>query len=58
VSEIKRFEGIQVVCVEDDVVVTAYRNRDFSGLRPRRPRQKGRRHGGMRVAGWTVEVAA
>ena len=32
---LKGYEGIQVVCVEDHVVVTAYRNRDFRGLRPR-----------------------
>jgi len=49
-KEVKRFtktgvdltpyEGIQVVCAEDDVVVTAYRNRDFTGLRPRSYRRR------------------
>ena len=34
--------AIQVVCVEDHVVVTAYRNRDFRGLRPRGFRGKRR----------------
>jgi hypothetical protein len=32
--DLKLYEGIQVVCAENDVVVTAYRNRDFRGLRP------------------------
>jgi len=40
--DLSSYEGIQVVCAEDDVVVTAYRNRDFSGLRPRNGRS-GRR---------------
>jgi hypothetical protein len=40
--ELTCYEGIQVVCAEDDVVVTAYRNKDFTGLRPRNLR-KGRR---------------
>ena len=39
---LKGYEGIQVVCVEDHVVVTAYRNRDFRGLRPRGFRGKRR----------------
>lgn len=29
-------EGIQVVCSDSGVIMTAYRNRDFRGLRPRR----------------------
>ena len=28
--DLKRYEGIHVVCAEDDVVVTAYRNRHFA----------------------------
>ncbi len=45
-KEIERFErdgidlfgleGIQVVCTSDGSILTAYRNRDFRGLRPRR----------------------
>ena len=38
--DLKAYEGIQVVCVENDVVVTAYRNRDFRGLRPSGFRRK------------------
>lgn len=34
--DLKDHEGIQVVCLPNDVVLTAYRNRDFRGLRPRR----------------------
>jgi len=44
--DLRRYEGIQVVCAEDDVVMTAYRNRDFRGLRPRGFR--GKRHPGGR----------
>jgi hypothetical protein len=34
-----RFEGLQVVCAaEDDTVITAYRNNDFSSLRRRNTR--------------------
>ena len=40
--DLKSYEGIQVVCAEDHVVVTAYRNRDFRGLRPRGFRGKRR----------------
>ncbi len=40
--DLRRYEGIQVVCAEDDVVVTAYRNRDFRGLRPNGFRRKRR----------------
>ena len=43
--DLKGYEGIQVVCVEDHVVVTAYRNRDFRGLRPRGFR--GKRYSGV-----------
>lgn len=31
-------EGVQVVCNDDGVVLTVYRNRDFRSLRPRRRR--------------------
>jgi hypothetical protein len=35
--DLRRFEGIQVVCRPGvGVVLTVYRNRDFRGLRPRR----------------------
>jgi hypothetical protein len=35
--ELRAFEGIQVVCRPGaGVVLTAYRNRDFRGLRPHR----------------------
>lgn len=52
------YEGIQVVCAQDDVVVTAYRNRDFSGLRPRRPKRHRRRLRGRQVNPGNHEVAA
>lgn len=35
-------EGIQVVCSPDGAVLTAYRNRDFRGLKPR-GRRRGRK---------------
>jgi len=38
--DLRRYEGIHVVCAEADVVVTAYRNRDFRGLRPRSYRRR------------------
>ena len=41
-EDLSPYEGIQVVCAGSDVVVTAYRNRDFSGLRPRIPRKRRR----------------
>jgi hypothetical protein len=34
--DLRRFEGVQVVCSTDDSVMTVYRNRDFRQLRPRR----------------------
>ena len=37
--DISRFEGVQVVCV-DDTVCTVYRNRDFGDLRPNRGRRR------------------
>jgi hypothetical protein len=33
--DLARYEGVQVVCGHDGAVLTAYRNRDFRGLRPR-----------------------
>jgi hypothetical protein len=38
--DLRRYEGIQVICAEDNVVVTAYRNKDLSNLRSRRPRRR------------------
>ena len=35
--------GVQVVCARDGAIVTAYRNNDFSALRPRRGRPRRRR---------------
>jgi hypothetical protein len=42
--DLGRFEGVQVVCVQD-TVITTYRNKDFRGLR-RMSRRRGR------PAGW------
>jgi len=33
--DLARYEGVQVVCAGDGLVLTIYRNRDFRGLRPR-----------------------
>lgn len=33
--DLTRFQGVQVVCSPDGVIVTLYRNNDFRGLRPR-----------------------
>jgi len=33
--DLAQFEGVQVVCGHDGAILTAYRNRDFRGLRPR-----------------------
>ena len=38
--DLNRYEGIHLVCAEDDVVLTAYRNRDSRGLRPRSYRRR------------------
>jgi len=38
--DLRRYEGIQVICAEDNVVVTAYRNHDLSNLRLQRPRRR------------------
>ena len=35
--DLTSYEGLQVVCSHDGTILTAYRNRDFRGLRPRRP---------------------
>jgi len=35
-TDLAMYEGLQVVCGHDGAVLTAYRNRDFRGLRPRR----------------------
>ena len=43
--DLKGYEGIQIVCAEDSVVVTAYRNKDFRGLRPWDLRRKRRSAG-------------
>lgn len=37
--DLSDYEGIQVVCARDGEIMTAYRNQNFRGLRPR-----GRRH--------------
>ncbi len=33
--DLSEFEGIQVVCAADGTLITVYRNRDFSRLRPK-----------------------
>ncbi len=33
--DLSEFEGIQVVCDPDGTLITVYRNRDFSRLRPK-----------------------
>lgn len=38
--DLRRFEGLQVVCVPDGTILTVYKNRDFSGLRDQRRRQR------------------
>ena len=38
--DLRRYEGIQVICAEDNVVVTAYRNQDLSNLRSRCPKRR------------------
>jgi hypothetical protein len=34
--DLAQYEGVQVVCGHDGAVLTAYRNRSFRGLRPKR----------------------
>jgi len=34
--DISRWNGLQVVCSHDGTILTAYRNKSFRGLRPRR----------------------
>jgi hypothetical protein len=36
--DLSGLDGLQVVCTNDGVVLTVYRNRDFRGLRPRHRR--------------------
>ena len=38
--DLRGYEGIQVICAEDNVVVTAYRNKDLSNLRSRCPKRR------------------
>jgi len=38
--DISRFEGVQVVCSPEGTILTVYKNRDFSGLRPHRCRRR------------------
>ena len=38
--DLSAVEGIQVVCSKDGTVLTAYRNRDLSGLKPRARRTR------------------
>lgn len=40
--DLARYEGVQVVCSSDGMVLTVYRNHDFRGLRPRRRRPRRR----------------
>lgn len=40
--DLRKYEGVQVLCSHQGVVMTAYRNRDFRGLRPTH-RRGGRR---------------
>lgn len=40
--DLSAWAGVQVVCTTDGVIVTVYRNHDFRGLRPRRPRRRDR----------------
>jgi len=42
-------EGVHVVCAANGAVVTAYRNHDLRGLRPRRRRRSHLRRGGRRL---------
>lgn len=54
--DLSRFEGTQVVVSEDGAIVTAYRNRDFDGLRPRRGGRPGRRRGRAPRSGREVQA--
>jgi hypothetical protein len=40
--DLSSVEGVQVVCANDDAVITVYRNRDLRGLRPRARWNNGR----------------
>lgn len=41
--DLSRYEGIQVVCSPEGVILTVYRNRNFRGLRPRSSRRRSHR---------------
>ena len=41
--DLAEYDGVQVVCSSEGIVITTYRNRDFSGLRPRRKSARSRR---------------
>jgi hypothetical protein len=41
--DLSDLDGLQVVCAPSGAVVTTYRNRDFSGLRPSRRASRSRR---------------
>ena len=38
--DLQGMQGVHVVCSKDGVVMTAYRNHDFRGLRPRSRRRR------------------
>ena len=38
--DLSGYNGLQIVCTHDGTVLTAYRNRDFRSLRPRRRRRQ------------------
>ena len=39
--DLRKYNGIHVVCGEDGTVLTVYRNRELPGLRPRRNMRRG-----------------
>jgi hypothetical protein len=41
--DLSPYEGVQVVCTPDGIILTAYRNRDFRALRPGRRTRSHRR---------------
>ena len=40
--DLSGYDGLQIVCTHDGTILTAYRNRDFRGLRPLRPQRRRR----------------
>ncbi len=46
-----KLDGLQVVCSYDGTILTAYRNKDLSKLKPRRSRRR-RALGGIQHMGW------